>query len=356
MKNSATHVALVFVTVLCTVSNLTNAADTSSTPANSAFVDEEGNTHVTRVVPVPATVSPEAQAVLTKPQPSILSSGATIDEQRAKMDARQAKDAEACRQVYPATVTQAAMAGVPVRIVSPPVIGAGKSNRVLLNLHGGGFTTDAGSLLETIPIASLTQTTVVAVLYRLAPEHTFPAALEDAVAVYRILLETYQPENIGIYGTSAGAILTAETAARIKQSGLPMPAVLGIFSGWGDFSKAGDSLALFSIQGLTGSLIPRGSAALLPDYVGETDPTDPLLSPLHADLRSMPPTLFLTSTRDMLLSGTVILHQAFLQAGNDARLVVFDALPHAFWLDFHLPESRTANEMMARFFDEHLGN
>ena len=237
----------------------------------------------------------------------------------------------------------------------PLEIGAGKSDRVLINLHGGGFSTDAGSLLETIPIASLTRTKVVAVLYRLAPENPFPAALDDAIAVYQELLKTYRPEKIGIYGTSAGAILTAETAVKIKQLGLPQPALLGIFSAWGDFSKPGDSWSLFSIQGLTGTVAPRSSAGLLPHYMGKTDPTNPVLSPLYADLHGIPPTLFITSTRDMLLSGTVILHQAFLRADIDAQLVVLEALPHAAWLDFHLPESRAANEIMAHFFDKQLG-
>jgi acetyl esterase/lipase len=106
---------------------------------------------------------------------------------------------------------------------------------------------------------------------------------------------------------------------------------------------------------LAGTLLPSGPGPLLPDYVGATEPTDPVLSPLLGDLRGLPPTLFVTSTRDLLLSGTVMLHLAFLRAGNDARLVVFEALPHAFWLDALLPESHTANELMARFLDNHLG-
>jgi monoterpene epsilon-lactone hydrolase len=330
-------------------------AEVPAPQPNASYIDDQGRTHVTRVVPVPATISTEAQAKLARPPPSILSSGAPPAEQRARMDARQAKDAEACLQVYPATVSDAIIGSVPVRIVTPPSFGTGKDDCVLLNLHGGAFRTDAGSLLESIPIAHLAQTKVVAVLYRLAPEHPFPAAVDDAVAVYRELLRTYQPGCIGIYGTSAGAILTAETAVKIKQLGLPLPAAPGIFSGWGDFSKAGDSLALFGLQGLSGSLLPHGPGALLPEYAGRTEPADPVLSPVHADLRGMPPALFLTSTRDMLLSGTVILHQAFLRAGNEAQLQVFEALPHAFWLDVHLPESRAANEIMAKFLSHHLG-
>ena len=78
-------------------------------------------------------------------------------------------------------------------------------------------------------------------LYRLAPENPFPAAVDDSVAVYKELLKTYKPEHIVIYGTSAGAILTAEVAVKLKQLGLPLPAALGIFSGMGDFARNGDS-------------------------------------------------------------------------------------------------------------------
>ena len=85
------------------------------------------------------------------------------------------------------------------------------------------------------------------------------------------------------------------------------------------------------------------------------NPPNPVLSPQFADLRGMPPTFFLTSVRDLLLSGTVNLHRAFVHAGVDAQLIVFDGLPHAFWTNFTLPESVEANKMVAEFFDGHLG-
>jgi acetyl esterase/lipase len=95
----------------------------------------------------------------------------------------------------------------------------------------------------------------------------------------------------------------------------------------------------------------------LPDnsYVGKTDRKDPVLSPLFADLRGMPPTLLVTSTRDILLSGTSIFDRDLLNAGVDAQLVVFEALPHAFWYHFQLPETKEALELMARFFDDKVG-
>jgi epsilon-lactone hydrolase len=197
---------------------------------------------------------------------------------------------------------------------------------------------------------------VIAILYRLAPEHPFPAAVEDTLAVYKELLKTYKPRRIGLFGTSAGAVLTAEVAAQLRKSNLPLPAALGIFSGFGDFSKPGDSRAIYALNGFSGPLAPP-SKTNAPDaaYVASTDSKDPVLSPLYADLHGFPPTLFLTSTRDLLLSGTTILHRAYLRAGVDAHLVVFEALPHAFWNNPHLPETKEADEIMAHFFDEQLG-
>jgi acetyl esterase/lipase len=226
---------------------------------------------------------------------------------------------------------------------------------VLINIHGGGFNSDSGSLTESIPIANLTKMKVVAVLYRLAPEHPFPAGLDDVVAVYKEMLKTYKPAHIGIYGTSAGAILTGEVAVELKKQGLPLPGALGVFSGMGDFSRPGDSWAMYALNGLSGHLEPPVPGAHDAEYVGSTDPRDPVLSPVFADLSGMPPALFITSGRDLLLSGTAILQRAFLRAGDDdAQLVVFEGLPHAFWNDATLPESKEADGIMARFFLRHL--
>jgi len=194
------------------------------------------------------------------------------------------------------------------------------------------------------------------VLYRLAPEHPFPAAVDDAVAVYREILKTHKPQNVAIFGTSAGAILTGEVAVKLRQLNLPLPGALGIFSGMGDFSQTGDSQAMYALRGLSGHLDPPRPPAEQPrEYAAKVDLKDPLLSPIYADLKGLPPTLFITSGRDLLLSGTTLLHRAFLRAGVDAELVVFEALPHAFWNDETLPETKEADQMMADFFDRKLG-
>ncbi|MGA3008699.1 MAG: alpha/beta hydrolase [Terracidiphilus sp.] len=321
---------------------------------DTSYIDAEGTAHVTRVVPIPATISAEAQRSLARSEPD-QGPPEPLAQRRNRTDRWALATAAAWSKLCPNQLVDDKIAGVPVRIVTPDAMPEANRDKVLLNLHGGGFNSDSGSYTETIPIAGYAKIKVVAVLYRLAPEHPYPAAVDDSVAVYKELLKTYKPEHIVIYGTSAGAILTAEVAARLKQLGLPQPAALGIFSGMGDFARLGDSIALFALRGLSGHLDPPHPGVHDSEYATTTDSKDPILSPIYSDLRGLPPTLFVTSERDLLLSGTANLHRAYLNAGVDARLVVFDALPHAFWYNPTLPEAIEANKLMAEFFVQQLG-
>lgn len=346
---------LYFLAVFAIAHSLVAQSGTTA-QRDSATFDANGAARITRIVPMPSTISPEAQkwlASLTQKK----SGTETLAERRAHTDAWRAKDSAEARKLYPVNIEKKIIAGVRSDIVTPLSTPEANRSSVLINLHGGGFNSDSGSLIEGIPIANLAKIKVVSVYYRLAPENPFPAAVDDVVAVYKELLKTYQPRSIGIFGTSAGAILTAEVTIRLKQLGLPLPGALGIFSGHADFSQIGDSWQLFTLDGFPGDLQPTYPDHL-PDesYVGKTNRKDPVLSPIFSDLHGMPPTLLVTSTRDILLSGTTIFQRALLRNGNDAQLVVFEALPHAFWYHFQLPETKEALELMAKFFDEKIGD
>jgi monoterpene epsilon-lactone hydrolase len=344
-------IGFVFVTVLGAQTAPTTAEQAPN--RDTSYIEQDGTAHVTRVIPVPKTVSPEGQRRLSRQEPD---QGAPVSlaDRRKNTDAYTARARGEWSKLCPNQLVEEKMAGVPVRIVTPDGMPEANRDKVLLNLHGGGFNSDSGSYTESIPVAGYSKIKVVAVIYRLAPEHPFPAAVEDSVAVYKELLKTYQPRHIVIYGTSAGAVLTAEVAARLKQLGLPLPAALGIFSGLGDFARHGDTEAIYTLRGFAGHMDLPEPGTRDNEYLGGTDPKDPVLSPIFSDLHGLPPTLFITSGRDMLLSGTANLHRAYLNAGVDARLVVFDALPHAFWYDSTLPEAIEANRMMADFFVQQL--
>ena len=323
--------------------------------ADSATFDADGTAHVTRVVPMPGTISPAAQKWLESL--SHLKYGPeTLAERRAGLEKWLAVGSADAKKHFPVNVEPQTIAGVNTDIITPLEMPAANRGRVLINLHGGGFNGDSGSLIEGIPICNLAKIKVVSVYYRLAPENPFPAAVDDVVAVYKELLKTYKPKNIGIFGTSAGAILTAEATARFRQLALPLPGALGIFSGLADYSRVGDSHLMYSLTGLPGEFDALDPAKpILDAYVAKTDPKDPVLSPIYADLKGWPPSLLVTSTRDLLLSGTTIFHRALLASGDDADLVVFEVLPHAFWYHFELPETTECLNIMAKYFDKNLG-
>ena len=337
---------------------LTSAAlAQTAPPANpdTATFDLDGTAHITRVVPMPTTISPGAQQWL-KDIESEQTQTATLAERRAHTERWQKSQSVEAKQLFPVNVEPLTMAGVQTDIITPLTMPDENKTRVLINLHGGGFNSDSGSLIEGIPICNLAKIKVVSVYYRLAPENPFPAAVDDAVAVYKELLKTYKPHNIGIFGTSAGGILTAEVTVRLKQLGLPLPGALGLFTMLADFSRTSDSQQLFALNGLAGGIAPQGpNGGHDSEYVGRTDLRDPVLSPLFADLHGFPPSLLVTGTRDALLSSTAIFHLALLRAGVDAQLLVFEAMPHAFWYHFQFPETTEALEMVAKFFDDKLG-
>jgi epsilon-lactone hydrolase len=306
-------------------------------------------------------VSPEARQYLATlpwgdaaPPPNL-----PLWELRTTFDSMFKMLTEMARSTYPVKVEQHRVAGVRTDFVSPPALGGGKQERLLINLHGGGFVLGSPpALVEAIPIANLTRTRVATVDYRLGPEHPFPAAIDDIVAVYKELLKTYLPNNIAMFGSSAGAILTAEAAVRFRQLGLPLPAALGVFSGSGDLSDFGDSMAMYTLFGFWGKLLRPfdDPGSEVKAYIRSHDPRDPVALPIYADLRGFPPTLLITGTLDFLLSPTTIFHRALRRSGVDAELVVFEAMPHCHWLSVHLPESKEALEMMAEFFDRKLGS
>lgn len=258
---------------------------------------------------------------------------------------------------YAVTIVEREIAGVRVHDVTP--VGGVISDSTLLCLHGGGFMwgDGAGALLEAAPIAAVAGMRVIAVDYRLAPEHIFPAAVDDVLAVYKALLDMQAAPSIGIYGCSAGAMLTAEAIARIANEGLPMAGAAALFHGAG-LEFDGDSGLAARI--LDPKLAQQGGAlptmADFPYFAG-ADPADPLVLPGHHPdcLAQFPPTLLVTAMRDFAASAVSVMHRRLLAAGVDASFVLFDGLWHAHHMDAGLPESHETYDITGRFFRRHLG-
>ena len=292
------------------------------------------------------TVSPAARAALApllamiaQPQPEM-----SLAQQRAFADAMMSAVAQARAGRYAVTVEPDVLGGVPIHMVTRNGTPPDPAGPMLLNFHGGGFTVDSGSIVESVPIADITGIPVASVLYRLAPEAPYPAAVDDALAAYRAAITTRRHDQVAIFGTSAGAVLCGQLLARLKSDGLPLPAGAGLFSGSGDMALASD------IEGYLPPLLPnKALTEVVAPYVGAADRHDPLMSPIYGPLNGLPPTLLMSSTRDILLSQTVRFHLALRAAGNKADLFVYEGMPHAFWAFADCPETDAAFAEQARF-------
>jgi acetyl esterase/lipase len=225
-----------------------------------------------------------------------------------------------------------------------------QDRRILLELHGGGLIVGAGECCRAMGAYTATRLGLHtwAVDYRMPPDHPYPAGLDDCLAAYRALLELRQPREIIVSGISAGANLAAALLLRARDEGLPAPAAAVLLTPHVDLTESGDSFRTnFGIDGnLTQpSLMP---ANLL--YAAGTDLRDPYVSPLFADFApGFPPAFLASGTRDLLLSSTVLLHQALRAAGCEADLHVLEAMPHAFLPG--TPEDQHLAREIRRFID-----
>lgn len=299
-------------------------------------------------------VSQEAQSHFAANVAGIVAPPGDIASTRAHYDTINHARVELAKQLFPTSVERQVLNGVPVDVVSP--LGQPDNGHRLICLHGGAFMWGSGdgALVEAIPVAAVSGCTVIAVDYRLAPEHLFPAATDDVVACYRALLADRPATRIALYGSSAGAMLSAQVIARLIADGTPLPGAVAMLHGAG-LDLDGDSMAVAPwLNGMAaqGVSVPR---PVLP-YLAGTHPGDPLVTPgeRRAVFEHFPPSLLVTGTRDFAASSVFTMHRRLHMAGVPAELVVFDGLWHTHHVDTGLPESREVFELLARFFATHL--
>jgi acetyl esterase/lipase len=315
-----------------------------------------------RSIPVPQTVSPEMQKLIAQPLSGVWNVfPPTPDgwkEQIRGIEAATAKGLPALRERFKVKVEPTVIDGVKAYVVTPETIAPENRNRLLVHVHGGCFASFSGesATVEPIYMAGFGRFKVIAVDYRVPPDHPYPAALDDAMTVWKALSKTMPAKNMAIFGSSAGGNLTLAMVLRAKQESLPLPGAIAPGTPMSDLTGAGDS---FQTNAMVDNVLVAYGAncdqrAKL--YTAGRDPKDPLLSPVYGDLRGFPPAILTTGTRDLLLSNTVRVHRKLRQAGVEAMLQVFEGQAHAqYYRDPGAPESREAFEEIARFFDRHLG-
>ena len=231
-------------------------------------------------------------------------------------------------------------------------------DRGVLYLHGGGYTMGScrthRALGARLAIAS--QTSVLMIDYRLAPEHPFPAALEDALAAYRWLIEPGRAAHpIAFAGDSAGGGLVIATAIALRDQSDRLPAAIVCMSPWADLAVQGESMVT---RAKADPLISRESSLLHAGlYVAQHDPTSPLISPVYADLHGLPPLLIQVGDCEVLLSDSVRLADRARQVGVDTTLELWDNMWHV-WQAYagYVPEAQQAIDRVGAFIGKHLAS
>lgn len=270
-------------------------------------------------------------------------------ERRAALDAL----AGSAPPAADVTCTPCEVAGRPAAWVAAA---DAREEGALLYLHGGGYC--VGSIASHRGLAGdLSRAVGRRVLlldYRLAPEHPFPAALDDATAAYRSLLDGgADPQRLAIAGDSAGGGLAAATLVALRDAGTPLPAAAALLSPWTDLSLSGPSM---EARADVDPMVQRATLQPMADaYLDGADPTTPLASPLFADLRRLPPLLIHVGSAETLLDDAVRFAARARAAGVDATLEVWDDMVHVWHaFAFLLPEARDAIARLGAFLRERL--
>jgi len=314
-------------------------------------------------VPVPTSeVSPEMQKMIAAPYPPHFNADPKNAAEWKDLINRRAAGViatlPAMQEKLGVTVQPAIMGGVKVFIVTPKRMPAANRGRLLVHVHGGGYVFGPGeaALPEAILLAGFGGYKVISVDYRMPPDAPYPAAMDDAMAVWKAAVKTAKPRNMAIFGTSTGGAMTLAMVLRARTEKLPLPAAIAPGTPWSDIANIGDTYA--TNEWIDNVLVTwdgwLGRAARL--YANGHDLKDPQLSPIYGDFRGFPPAILTSGTRDLFLSNTVRTHRKLRRAGVTAELHVYEGMSHAqYGFDMNAPETREAFTEIARFFDRHLG-
>jgi len=336
------------------------ASHLANTVAVAQAPTEPSRVVAARNIPVPDTVSAQMQTLIAQ-QPAGMSVPKTAEEWKALVAAAAKIDLvriASLRKQFDVTVESRVIGNVPCFVITPKVIPATNRNRLLVHVHGGAYVFGPGEsgTLEAIVMAGFSHMKVISIDYRMPPDFPYPAAMDDAMAVWKEVGKLAHPANIAIFGTSTGGGMTLAMVQRAKEEGLPLPAAIAPGTPWSDLTKTGDSyFTNESVDNALRAYEPLLSAAATL-YANGHDLKDRRLSPVYGDFRGFPPTILTTGTRDLFLSNTVRVHRKLRQAGVVAQLEVYEGQSHAQYMpDTTAPESREAFEEIANFFDAHLG-
>lgn len=308
---------------------------------------------------IPRTISAEAQEFL-RTAPPVPPAPETLEEWKALQSEIEQKERPRSQKALHDLAEKCEirkMGGTDVHIITPKRFNTANADKALIHVHGGGYYayTSSSSYFITATLADLTGLRVYCIDYRLAPQHPFPAGLNDCVSAYREIIQEVAPNKTGLFGISAGGSLILSMVVKARDDGLPLPGALASVTPATDLTGTGDSYV--TLDGLDPVLVAKNLPAVAKNYAGDADLKNPLISPLYAEYSKMfPPTIIQTGTRDLLLSDCVRLYRKMKEAGVDVELSVWEGMWHGFHVipNTSFPEAKAGFKELADFFDQKL--
>ena len=330
---------------------VTGGAKAADLKEISMETNETGLRLPEQVIPVPTSISPQGQGYLAAAARRI--AAMTRGESQAPSQAEMAQAAvgflKPLAAGFDGEVEAIALpGGARLLHIKPRAPSEPQAKVAFLDIHGGGFTSGGGEMCELLAKLKMMEyrISVFSVDYRLAPEHPYPAALDDCVAAYTEVLKRFPASALVVGGASAGGNLAAALLLRARSADLPQPRALVLQTPALDLSRSSDSYHTNKYLDVN---LYGGAEAGPAAYLGGHDPRDPFASPIYGELDGWPPTILTSGTRDLLLSDTVRMHRALRRKGVRAELHIAEASPHGGFMGAGAPEDQEIAGECRRF-------
>lgn len=314
----------------------------------------------TRNIPVPDHVSEALQKVIRNTKsPASIPAKLELTEKELRVMIKQhtenllSKNPELIK-LREVKIKQESIAGVNGYWVMPKTVKAENKDKLFVFIHGGAYIFGPGEagLDEPMLLAERLGIKVYSIDYRMPPDHPYPAAVDDVIAVYKKLIESYHPKIIAMGGSSSGGGLLLSSVQQFQTMELPMPAALFVGTPWADLSNIGDSYAInhgVDQVLLSYSMLEPAAKA----YANGMRLTDKRISPIYGEFKNFPPTMIVSGTRDLFLSNAVRVHRKLRSENVDADLHIYEGMSHATYLKApQVPEVEDMYKELQRFLNQ----
>lgn len=313
---------------------------------------------------IPTTISKEAQKMLLNWTIKERDAGASLpnwdaatsvwEQKQKEFEAEAEKPISKIIEIYKPTIKTVFLDGIRAIEIIPKDYQ--KSKKVIIYIHGGGFVFYSAdvTLLSSIPLADASGLKIITIDYTLAPQAKSHQILNEVIKAYKELLKEYKPEDIAIYGDSAGGSITAGAVLKMRDLQIDLPSVVVLWSAWLDLDKIGDSY--FTLKNTDPNLVYKGFLENCAEaYELKSEWKNPYVSPVYGDYsKDFPPTLIQVGSKEIFLSNSIRMYRKLKENNKEVELDVYEGMWHVWQGNYDIPESKMAIKNTKNFILKHL--